>query len=217
MKSTYKFQNSVYDTFSNPFSDFKVSNNSSFMASFVTKTLRWNKNFVLSFVDNHLIHYPTPINLNYFWSFGFSAAVCLIIQILSGVFLAMHYTPHIDLAFSSVEHIMRDVNNGWLIRYIHANGASMFFIVVYVHIFRGLYFGSYMQPRQLLWCSGVIIFILMMGTAFMGYVLPWGQMSFLGGYRYYKFSNSSSCCRTVNSRLVVGRFYSKQRNIKQIF
>jgi ubiquinol-cytochrome c reductase cytochrome b subunit len=92
----------------------------------------------------------------------------------------MHYTPHIDLAFSSVEHIMRDVNNGWFIRYAHANGASMFFIVVYSHIFRGLYYGSYMHPRQLLWCSGVIIFILMMGTAFMGYVLPWGQMSFWG-------------------------------------
>jgi len=92
----------------------------------------------------------------------------------------MHYTPHVDLAFSSVEHIMRDVNNGWLIRYMHANGASMFFIVVYAHIFRGLYYGSYISPRQLLWCSGVVIFILMMGTAFMGYVLPWGQMSFWG-------------------------------------
>jgi ubiquinol-cytochrome c reductase cytochrome b subunit len=150
------------------------------MASFVTKTLRWNKNYVLSVFDNHLIHYPSPINLSYAWSFGSSASLCLVIQILSGVFLAMHYTPHIDLAFSSVEHIMRDVNNGWLIRYVHANGASMFFIVVYSHIFRGLYYGSYMQPRQLLWCSGVIIFILMMGTAFMGYVLPWGQMSFWG-------------------------------------
>jgi len=92
----------------------------------------------------------------------------------------MHYTPHIDLAFSSVEHIMRDVNNGWLIRYMHANGASMFFIVVYSHIFRGLYYGSYMHPREHLWCSGVLIFILMMATAFMGYVLPWGQMSFWG-------------------------------------
>ena len=150
------------------------------MASFVTKTLRWNNNYVLSFVDNHIIHYPSPINLTYAWSFGSSAGICLVIQILSGVFLAMHYTPHIDLAFSSVEHIMRDVNNGWLIRYIHANGASMFFIVTYCHIFRGLYYGSYIHPRQLLWCSGVVILILMMGTAFMGYVLPWGQMSFWG-------------------------------------
>jgi len=150
------------------------------MASFVLTSLRWNKNYLSSFLDNHLIHYPTPINLTYAWSFGSSAGICLIIQILSGIFLAMHYTPHIDLAFSSVEHIMRDVNHGWLIRYIHANGASMFFIVVYCHIFRGLYYGSYMHPRQLLWCSGVIIFILMMATAFMGYVLPWGQMSFWG-------------------------------------
>ena len=131
-------------------------------------------------MDSHIVHYPSPINLNYAWSFGSTAGICLIIQILTGIFLAMHYTPHIDLAFSSVEHIMRDVNNGWLIRYMHANGASMFFIVVYCHIFRGLYYGSYMEPRQLLWCSGVVIFILMMGTAFMGYVLPWGQMSFWG-------------------------------------
>jgi len=141
---------------------------------------RWNKDFLLSFIDSHIVDYPTPINLNYMWSFGSTAGICLVIQIVTGIFLAMHYTPHIDLAFNSVEHIMRDVNNGWLIRYLHANGASMFFIVVYSHMFRGLYFGSYMQPRGLLWCSGVIIFLLMMATAFMGYVLPWGQMSFWG-------------------------------------
>jgi ubiquinol-cytochrome c reductase cytochrome b subunit len=104
----------------------------------------------------------------------------LVVQILSGIFLGMHYTSHIDYAFNSVEHIMRDVNNGWLVRYIHANGASMFFIVTYFHIFRGLYFGSYIRPRAFLWCSGIIIFFLMMATAFMGYVLPWGQMSFWG-------------------------------------
>jgi ubiquinol-cytochrome c reductase cytochrome b subunit len=161
-------------------SKIKKNYNSNFMSSFITKSIRWNKNYLLSFVDSHLIHYPSPINLTYAWSFGVTAGICLIIQILTGVFLAMHYTPHIDLAFSSVEHIMRDVNNGWLIRYTHANGASMFFIAVYSHIFRGLYYGSYMHPRQLLWCSGVLIFILMMGTAFMGYVLPWGQMSFWG-------------------------------------
>ena len=114
------------------------------------------------------------------WSFGSAAGLCLVIQIVTGIFLAMHYTPHIDLAFNSVEHIMRDVNNGWLIRYMHANGASMFFIVVYSHIFRELYYGSYIYPRGLLWCSGVIIFLLMMATGFMGYVLPWGQMSFWG-------------------------------------
>ncbi len=142
--------------------------------------VRWNKDHLLSFIDSHIISYPTPINLNYMWSFGSAAGICLVIQIITGIFLAMHYTPHIDLAFSSVEHIMRDVNNGWLIRYIHANGASMFFIVVYCHIFRGLYYGSFMHPRQHLWCSGVTIFLLMMATAFMGYVLPWGQMSFWG-------------------------------------
>jgi len=141
---------------------------------------RWNKNALLSFIDSHIISYPTPVNLNYFWSFGSSAGLCLVIQILTGVLLAMHYTPQIDLAFNSVEHIMRDVNNGWLIRYIHANGASIFFIVVYSHIFRGLYFGSYIYPRDKLWISGVFIFLLMMATAFMGYVLPWGQMSFWG-------------------------------------
>jgi ubiquinol-cytochrome c reductase cytochrome b subunit len=149
-------------------------------SEYLIKSVRWNKNYLVSIVDKHIIHYPTPINLNYAWSFGSLAGISLIVQILSGIFLAMHYTPHIDLAFSSVEHIMRDVNNGWFIRYVHANGASMFFIVVYCHIFRGLYYGSYIQPRQLLWCSGVIIFILMMATAFMGYVLPWGQMSFWG-------------------------------------
>ena len=141
---------------------------------------RWNKDATLSFIDSHIINYPTPINLNYMWSFGSAAGICLVIQIVTGIFLAMHYTPHVDYAFNSVEHIMRDVNNGWLIRYLHANGASMFFIVVYLHIFRGLYYGSYMYPRGTLWASGVVIFLLMMATGFMGYVLPWGQMSFWG-------------------------------------
>lgn len=134
----------------------------------------------LSLLYNHLITYPTPLNISYFWSFGVLSAFCLGVQIISGVFLAMFYTPHIDLAFSSVEYIMREVHNGWFIRYLHANGASMFFIVVYIHIFRGLYYNSYVKPRAELWCSGIIIFLLMMGTAFMGYVLPWGQMSFWG-------------------------------------
>lgn len=142
--------------------------------------MRWVKNSILSILNNHLIDYPTPINQNYFFGFGSLAGIMLVIQILTGIFLAMHYTPHIDLAFSSVEHIMRDVNYGWLIRYAHANGASFFFIVVYIHIFRGLYYGSYITPREHLWCSGVTLFILMMATAFMGYVLPWGQMSFWG-------------------------------------
>jgi len=158
----------------------KKSTNLLFSTSFINTNSRWIKNYIISIFTNHLIKYPTPININYAWSFGSLAGICLIIQILTGIFLAMHYTAHIDLAFSSVEHIMRDVNNGWLIRYAHANGASMFFIVVYCHIFRGLYYGSYIHPRELLWCSGVLMFILMMATAFMGYVLPWGQMSFWG-------------------------------------
>jgi ubiquinol-cytochrome c reductase cytochrome b subunit len=136
--------------------------------------------FLLQVLDNHLITYGTPSNFNYFWNFGFLAAVCLIIQLGSGIFLAMHYTPHVDMAFVSVEHIMRDVNNGWLLRYIHANGASFFFIAVFTHMFRGLYYGSYVHPRQFVWCIGVVILLLMMATAFMGYVLPWGQMSFWG-------------------------------------
>nr|AYR06697.1 cytochrome b [Rhodogorgon sp.] len=132
---------------------------------------------VISVFNNHLIDYPTPINIHYAWNFGFLASMCLIIQIVTGVFLAMHYTPHVDLAFTSLEHIMRDVNYGWLLRYLHANGASMFFIVVYLHIFRGLYFGSYTYPRHLTWVIGVTILLLMIITAFIGYVLPWGQMS----------------------------------------
>jgi quinol-cytochrome oxidoreductase complex cytochrome b subunit len=122
--------------------------------------------------------YPAPRNLNYWWNFGSLAGIALVLQILTGVVLAMHYTPHVDFAFESVEHIMRDVNFGWLLRYAHANGASMFFVVVYIHISRGLYYGSYKSPREILWMLGVVILLLMMATAFMGYVLPWGQMSF---------------------------------------
>lgn len=124
--------------------------------------------------------FPTPKNFNYFWNFGAIAMVMLMTMIVTGIVLAMHYTPHADMAFESVERIMRDVNHGWLLRYLHANGASFFFIAVYIHIFRGMYYGSYKQPRELLWILGVLIFLLMMATAFMGYVLPWGQMSFWG-------------------------------------
>jgi ubiquinol-cytochrome c reductase cytochrome b subunit len=140
----------------------------------------WTKNYLVSFVASHLVYYPTPIALTYAWSFGSLAGVTLVVQMVSGIFLSMHYTANIDLAFSSIEYIMRDVKNGWLLRYIHANGASMFFIVVYAHICRGLYYGSYMEPRELLWCSGVVLILLMMATAFTGYVLPWGQMSLWG-------------------------------------
>ena len=138
------------------------------------------KNPLVSTISNHIDTYPTPINLTYLWGFGSIAGIALGIQIVTGVLLAMHYAPEIHLAFTSVEHIMRDVKGGVALRYIHANGASMFFIVVYTHMFRGLYYGSYMQPRANLWYSGVVIFLLMMATAFMGYVLPWGQMSFWG-------------------------------------
>eukprot|EP01139_Manchomonas_bermudensis_P007344 Amastigsp_a180525_11.p2 type:complete len:395 gc:universal Amastigsp_a180525_11:2555-1371(-) len=135
---------------------------------------------LFSIINNMLVDYPAPANLSYLWNFGSLAGVVLVIQIITGIALAMHYTPHVDLAFFSVEHIMRDVNYGWLIRYIHANGASMFFIVVYIHIFRNIYYGSYTAPRVMLWTVGVAIFFLMIVTAFMGYVLPWGQMSFWG-------------------------------------
>ena len=141
---------------------------------------RWNKQPGLDFLSAHLIDYPSPTNLGYLWGIGSTAGLCLGIQLVTGIFLAMHYTAHVDLAFASVEHIMRDVNNGWLLRYLHANGASMFFIAVYVHMAKNLYYGSYTQPREHLWCSGVIIYLLMMGTGFIGYVLPWGQMSFWG-------------------------------------
>ena len=133
-----------------------------------------------SFIKKELGEYPTPLNLNYLWNFGSLAGITLVIMIVTGIFLAMHYTPQVDMAFDSVEHIMREVNYGWLIRYIHMNGASMFFIVVYIHIFRGLFYGSYKSPRELLWILGVVILLLMMATAFMGYVLPWGQMSYWG-------------------------------------
>ena len=119
-----------------------------------------NKNNFIHILYHTAVPYPAPANLNYFWSFGIYLTVCLVIQLLTGIFLAMHYVPNIDLAFISVEHIMRDVNYGWLLRYIHANGASMFFISVYLHICRGLYYSSYAYPRQLLWGIGVIIFLL---------------------------------------------------------
>ena len=135
---------------------------------------------ILRLAHDSFVDYPTPRNLNYWWTFGAILSFMLGIQIVTGIVLAMHYKPDSALAFASVEHIMRDVNYGWLIRYMHSNGASMFFLAVYVHIFRGLYYGSYKAPREILWLLGCVIFLLMMATAFMGYVLPWGQMSFHG-------------------------------------
>jgi len=135
---------------------------------------------IVRLAHDSAVSYPVPRNLNYWWTFGGILMFMLVAQIVTGVVLVMHYTPHVDFAFNSVEHIMRDVNYGWLMRYAHANGASMFFIAVYIHIFRGMYYGSYKAPREVLWILGVVIFLLMMATAFMGYVLPWGQMSFWG-------------------------------------
>ncbi|NQY82163.1 MAG: cytochrome b N-terminal domain-containing protein [Alphaproteobacteria bacterium] len=148
------------------------------------------KNSVVRWIDRRLpiftmlhgeyIVYPVPKNLNYFWSFGGMAMVVLVVVVLSGIMLAMQYAANTDLAFDGVERIMRDLNYGWLLRYVHMNGASMFFIAVYIHIFRALYYGSYKNPRELIWILGVVILVLMMATAFMGYVLPWGQMSYWG-------------------------------------
>ena len=135
---------------------------------------------IMELVQVQALDFPTPKNLNYWWTFGGILAIMLVAQLITGIVLAMHYTAHVDMAFDSVEHIMRDVNYGWLLRYLHSNGASMFFIAVYVHIFRGMYYGSYKAPREVLWMIGVLIYLVMMATAFMGYVLPWGQMSFWG-------------------------------------
>src|SRR6201996_3110619 len=133
---------------------------------------------VASLVYSSFIVYPTPRNLNYWWTFGGILTFMLGVQMITGIVLAMHYTPHVDFAFNSVEAIMRDVNYGWLLRYLHANGAAFFFVAVYAHIVRGMYYGSYKEPREVLWILGVILFLLMVVTGFMGYVLPWGQMSF---------------------------------------
>jgi quinol-cytochrome oxidoreductase complex cytochrome b subunit len=146
------------------------------------KVVKWfdDRLPVISMLHHSAYEYPTPKNLSYMWNFGSLAGFVLVTMILTGIFLVMNYTPHTDMAFESVERIMRDVNYGWLIRYIHMNGASMFFIVVFIHIFRGLYYGSYKAPREVLWWIGILILLAMMATAFMGYVLPWGQMSFWG-------------------------------------
>jgi ubiquinol-cytochrome c reductase cytochrome b/c1 subunit len=135
---------------------------------------------IMGLIHSSFVAYPTPKNLNYWWTFGGILSLMLGVQIITGIVLTMHYTPHVDMAFTSVEHIMRDVNYGWLLRYLHSNGAAMFFVAVYIHMFRGLYYGSYKEPREVLWILGVIIYLLMMATGFLGYTLPWGQMSFWG-------------------------------------
>jgi len=144
-------------------------------SNFLSNALETNS---YKFYRTYIGRYPTPVNISYLWNFGSLAGICLIIQIITGVCLAMSYTPHMDYAFSSIEHIMRDVQYGWLLRYVHFNGASMFFLIVFLHIFRGIYYGSFAYPRRMVWLMGMIILFLMIATAFMGYVLPWGQMSF---------------------------------------
>jgi ubiquinol-cytochrome c reductase cytochrome b/c1 subunit len=142
--------------------------------------LRWLERRlpIAGLIHSSFVVYPVPRNLNYLWTFGAILAFMLTVQIVTGIALAMHYVPHVDLAFNSVEQIMRDVNFGWLLRYVHSNGASMFFLAAYIHMFRGMYYGSYKEPREVLWILGVILLLLMIMTGFMGYVLPWGQMSF---------------------------------------
>lgn len=161
--------------------------------------------------------FPTPKNFNYFWNFGAIAMLMLVLMIATGIFLAMHYTPHATLAFNSVEHIMRDVNWGWMLRYMHMNGASFFFIAVYVHIFRGMYYGSYKKPRELLWILGVVIFLLMMGTAFMGYTLPWSQM---GGWAAVVITNLFTAIPVVGPKildLLLGGFAVDNPTLNRFF
>ncbi len=150
--------------------------------AFNNKVISWidHRLPIFSYIEKEYHTFPTPRNFNYFWNFGAIATVMLVLMIATGIVLATNYTPHVLMAFDSVERIDRDVPQGWLIRDLHMNGASFFFIAVYIHIFRGMYYGSYKAPRELLWILGVVIFLLMMATAFMGYVLPWGQMSFWG-------------------------------------
>ncbi|BBE74490.1 cytochrome b [Oharaeibacter diazotrophicus] len=163
------------------------------------------------------VSYPTPRNLNYLWTFGGILTFMLVAQILTGVVLAMHYAANTQVAFNSVELIMRDVNWGWLMRYLHANGASMFFIAVYIHIFRGLYYGSYKEPRELLWILGVIILLVMMGTAFMGYVLPWGQMSFWGATVITNFFTAIPIVGQPIQTLLIGGFAVDNATLNRFF
>ena len=168
-------------------------------------------------VYDSFVAYPVPRNLNNWYTFGAILSLMLIIQLISGIVLAMHYTPESTMAFASVEHIMRDVNFGWLLRYMHANGASFFFIAVYIHIFRGFYYGSYKNPREVLWILGVIIFILMMATGFMGYVLPWGQMSFWGATVITSFFTAIPVVGDSITTLLLGGFSVGNPTLNRFF
>jgi ubiquinol-cytochrome c reductase cytochrome b subunit len=163
------------------------------------------------------VAYPVPRNLNYAYAFGGILAIMLVIQILTGIVLAMHYASSTQLAFNSVEGIMRDVNGGWMLRYLHSNGASFFFIAVYIHIFRGMYYGSYKQPRELLWILGCVIFLLMMATAFMGYVLPWGQMSFWGATVITGFFTAFPIVGEWIQQLLLGGFAVDNPTLNRFF
>ncbi|MDF1774647.1 MAG: cytochrome b N-terminal domain-containing protein [Rhizobiaceae bacterium] len=168
-------------------------------------------------VYDSFVAYPVPRNLNYAYTFGAILAVMLVVQLLTGIVLAMHYVASTGLAFSSVESIMRDVNSGMLLRYMHANGASFFFIAVYIHIFRGLYYGSYKAPREILWILGVIIYLLMMATGFMGYVLPWGQMSFWGATVITNFFTAFPGIGEPIQQLLLGGFAVDNPTLNRFF
>lgn len=168
-------------------------------------------------VHDSFVSYPVPRNLNYAYTFGGILSIMLILQIITGIILAMHYTASTSLAFNSVEHIMRDVNYGWLLRYMHANGASFFFIAVYLHIARGLYYGSYKAPREILWILGVVIYLLMMATGFMGYVLPWGQMSFWGATVITGFFTAFPLVGEPIQQLLLGGFAVDNPTLNRFF
>jgi ubiquinol-cytochrome c reductase cytochrome b subunit len=168
-------------------------------------------------MHDSFVSYPVPRNLNYFYAFGGILSIMLVIQILTGVVLAMHYASTTALAFGSVEHIVRDVNSGWLLRYLHSNGASFFFVAVYIHIFRGMYYGSYKAPRELLWILGCVIFLLMMATGFMGYVLPWGQMSFWGATVITGFFTAFPVVGEWIQQLLLGGFAVDNPTLNRFF
>jgi ubiquinol-cytochrome c reductase cytochrome b subunit len=172
---------------------------------------------IVRLVHDTAVSYPTPRNLNGLWTFGGILAMMLVVQIITGIVLAMHYASSSALAFGSVEAIMRDVNWGWLIRYLHANGASMFFVAVYMHIFRGMYYGSYKEPRELLWILGVLIFLLMMAAGFMGYVLPWGQMSFWGATVITNFFTALPIVGQPIQTLLIGGFAVDNATLNRFF
>ena len=167
-------------------------------------------------VHSSFIAYPVPRNLNYMWTFGAILSFMLVAQIVTGVVLAMHFVPSASQAFASVDNIMRNVNYGWLIRYLHSNGASLFFFACYIHMARGLYYGSFKAPRELLWIIGVIIYVLMMATAFFGYVLPWGGMSFAGATVITNLTSAIPLRRQFDRPLALGRLRGRQSDAEPV-